>query len=105
MGHLAVNMAQHFSGVVLLIMVVAATNAQHAKDDLFLYDSFPADFFWGTATAAYQIEGAWNVSGRQIDILPKTKMLIYLVIEIKFQFFWPSTKKIYKIVYIQYANK
>ena len=87
-------MAQHFSGVVLLIMVVAATNAQHAKDDPFLYDSFPADFFWGTATAAYQIEGAWNVSGRWIDILQKTKMLIYLVIENKFQFFWPSTKKV-----------
>jgi beta-glucosidase len=26
--------------------------------------AFPADFLWGTATAAYQIEGAWNVDGR-----------------------------------------
>lgn len=24
----------------------------------------PSDFAWGVATAAYQIEGAWNVDGR-----------------------------------------
>jgi beta-glucosidase len=29
---------------------------------------FPADFVWGTATAAYQIEGAWNVDGRGLSI-------------------------------------
>ena len=23
--------------------------------------SFPKDFLWGTATAAFQVEGAWNV--------------------------------------------
>ena len=25
---------------------------------------FPPDFLWGVATAAYQVEGAWNVGGR-----------------------------------------
>ena len=25
--------------------------------------AFPQDFLWGTATASYQIEGAWNEDG------------------------------------------
>ena len=30
--------------------------------------SFPKDFLWGTATAAYQIEGAWNKNGKGLSI-------------------------------------
>ncbi|KAK7088806.1 lactase/phlorizin hydrolase-like [Littorina saxatilis] len=32
--------------------------------DVFLYDNFPEDFKWGTATSAYQVEGAWNEDGK-----------------------------------------
>ena len=28
---------------------------------------FPAHFSWGASTAASQIEGAWNISGRDLD--------------------------------------
>lgn len=31
-------------------------------------DDFPADFVWGVATAAYQVEGAWNEGGRAPSI-------------------------------------
>lgn len=33
------------------------------KNDPFLFKKFPDNFLWGTATAAYQVEGAWNISG------------------------------------------
>ncbi len=29
---------------------------------------FPADFLWGTATASYQVEGAWNEDGKRPSI-------------------------------------
>ena len=25
---------------------------------------FPSDFLWGAASAAYQVEGAWDVDGK-----------------------------------------
>lgn len=30
--------------------------------------AFPADFLWGTATASYQVEGAWDEDGRGLSI-------------------------------------
>ena len=30
--------------------------------------SFPSNFFWGGATAANQIEGAWNIDGKGVSI-------------------------------------
>lgn len=37
------------------------------RDD-FYYGTFPEDFIWSTATASYQIEGAWNEDGRGLSI-------------------------------------
>ena len=29
---------------------------------------FPSDFIWGASSAAYQIEGAWNIDGKSPSI-------------------------------------
>ena len=52
-----------------LVFVIAAVVSVlgDPKTDPFLYDKFLGDFVWGTATASYQIEGAWNVSGMSIS--------------------------------------
>ena len=49
--------------VFLAVAGVFGIECQHTKDDPFLYGKFPDGFMWGTATASYQVEGAWNVSG------------------------------------------
>jgi beta-glucosidase/6-phospho-beta-glucosidase/beta-galactosidase len=30
--------------------------------------AFPDNFCWGAATAAYQIEGAWNLDGKGLSV-------------------------------------
>ena len=40
-------------------------------------NKFPADFLWGTATAAAQVEGGWDEDGRTPsiwDVAPKDKI-------------------------------
>lgn len=38
-------------------------------EDEFLYGTFPDDFAWSVATAAYQIEGAWDEDGKQPNFI------------------------------------
>lgn len=57
-----------FSTIILLsISISHATdigkNLEQLKQDDFLYDTFPEGFLWGTATSAYQTEGAWQEDG------------------------------------------
>ena len=30
---------------------------------------FPSDFLWGSASAAYQVEGAWDSDGKGVSTL------------------------------------
>merc|ERR1719427_1492030 len=49
--------------VFTLLLFISAALAYNPEEPL-LFDSFPDDFLWGSATAAYQIEGAWNEDGK-----------------------------------------
>ena len=51
----------------LLSLLLPAVLAYTAEEEL-LYDHFPEDFLWGCATAAYQIEGAWDEDGKGVNI-------------------------------------
>jgi beta-glucosidase len=52
------------AGGVLALGAVAATPAAAFADEKPAVRSFPKGFVWGTATSAYQIEGAVNEEGR-----------------------------------------
>lgn len=54
--------------VATLLALSAFGLTANAQDD-FLYGNFPDGFVWGAATAAYQIEGAWNADGENILIV------------------------------------
>jgi Glycosyl hydrolase family 1 len=46
-----------------LVLFLALPLAVFGQGDEFLYGQFPAEFMWGAATAAYQVEGGWNDDG------------------------------------------
>lgn len=53
--------------------------------DEFLYGTFPDDFAWSVATAAYQVEGAWDEGGNQLSFhvntdRVKSKYVLFLKI-------------------------
>merc|ERR1712038_18472 len=49
---------------ILPTLLLASLALAYSPEEELLYDSFPDDFLWGSATAAYQIEGAWNEDGK-----------------------------------------
>jgi len=44
------------------------TCKSYSPEEPLLYDKFPDDFLWGTATAAFQIEGAWDEGGKSPSV-------------------------------------
>jgi lactase-phlorizin hydrolase len=53
---------------LLLTVIIFIAGVSTLDDDTFLNDTFPSTFQWGVATAAYQIEGAWNADGKGENI-------------------------------------
>ena len=50
-----------------LLLLSVSTFAYNPEEPL-LYGTFPEGFRWGTATAAYQIEGGWKEGGKGMSI-------------------------------------
>lgn len=62
-------MKKRIIGLIGIVAFVQAASAQELDEqDTLRLASFGDDFLWGTACAAYQIEGAWNVDGKGISI-------------------------------------
>ena len=53
---------------LLVASVCVSVVYSYEPEEELLYDHFPDGFVWGAATAAYQIEGAWNEDGKGVNI-------------------------------------
>ena len=51
---------------MLIICSFFGFSRQAFIEETITYGTFPRDFIWAAATAAYQVEGAWNVDGMWI---------------------------------------
>ncbi len=56
----------NYTSIFLIFLLLSFPLFSQNQDstDRALFASFGEEFLWGTATAAYQIEGAWDVDGR-----------------------------------------
>lgn len=72
---------------------------------------FPKGFLWGAATAAYQIEGAWNEDGKGESIWDRFCRLPYRVLNgdvwsLMDNFEWNrGYDKRFGVVYVDYATQ
>ena len=52
-------------------------------EDGIYYDKFPDDFIWSSATAAYQVEGAWDEDGKLFFKQTQAEWICYLHAQIQ----------------------
>ena len=49
--------------LVTTLIVISHQFCHCQEEEEFLWGQFPDGFVWAAATAAYQVEGAWNTDG------------------------------------------
>lgn len=51
-------------GVLAMLALSVVTKGARPYEDEFYFDTFPPNFVWAAATAAYQVEGGWRDDGK-----------------------------------------
>ncbi|XP_025089742.1 lactase-phlorizin hydrolase-like isoform X2 [Pomacea canaliculata] len=60
--------ARMWVGVLAVLALSAVTKGARPYEDEFYFDTFPPNFVWAAATAAYQVEGGWRDDGKGASI-------------------------------------